>query len=81
MSIPILTSIARPCRNVPCSPWCVRPSSSWRQAGRLTAQRTAATTALAVDALARPGARTLVVIGLVPSGAGNWVTVCGGLTA
>jgi L-arginine dehydrogenase len=37
-------------------------------AGRLTTERTAATTALAVDALARPGARTLAVIGLGPVG-------------
>jgi L-arginine dehydrogenase len=33
-------------------------------AGALTVERTAATTALAVDLLARPGARTLAVIGL-----------------
>jgi len=37
-------------------------------AGRLTVERTAATTALAVDLLARPDARTLAVIGLGPVG-------------
>jgi L-arginine dehydrogenase len=37
-------------------------------AGRLTTERTAATTALAVDLLARPGAHRLAVIGLGPVG-------------
>ncbi|SDL40793.1 ornithine cyclodeaminase family protein [Nonomuraea jiangxiensis] len=37
-------------------------------AGRLTTERTAATTALAVDLLARPGARSLAVVGLGPVG-------------
>jgi L-arginine dehydrogenase len=36
--------------------------------GRLTTERTAATSALAVDLLARPGARRLAVIGLGPVG-------------
>ncbi|MEO3871016.1 hypothetical protein ABGB18_19580 [Nonomuraea sp. B12E4] len=37
-------------------------------AGRLTTERTAATTALAVDLLARSGARSLAVVGLGPVG-------------